>query len=105
MPGKLKSKWIGPYKIIGIRANGAVEIQGVNANYVPFLVNGRRVKVFRDSTELCEVEEIPLHKFPLLPKKSCLNILREFLGQVDRIKIFNQLTKPASSQEYLNTKV
>ncbi|XP_047949037.1 uncharacterized protein LOC125194864 [Salvia hispanica] len=61
MPGKLKSKWIGPYTIVGIRAHGAVEIQGVNANSVPFLVNGHRVKVFRDSSKLCEVEEIPLH--------------------------------------------
>ena len=26
MPGKLKSKWIGPYTIVGLRANGAVEI-------------------------------------------------------------------------------
>ena len=57
MPGKLKSKWIGPYTIVGIRPHEAVEIQGVNANSVPFL----RVKVFRDSSELCEVEEIPLY--------------------------------------------
>ncbi|XP_047949328.1 uncharacterized protein LOC125195186 [Salvia hispanica] len=61
MPGKLKSKWIGPYTTVGIRAHGAMEIQGVNANSVPFLVNGHRVKVFRDSSELCEVEEIQLH--------------------------------------------
>ncbi|XP_047948897.1 uncharacterized protein LOC125194697 [Salvia hispanica] len=61
MPGKLKSKWRGPYTIVGIRAHGAVEIQGVNAISVPFLVNAHRVKVFRDSSELCEVEEIPLH--------------------------------------------
>ena len=26
MPGKLKSKWIGPYTIVDLRANGAVEI-------------------------------------------------------------------------------
>ncbi|XP_047978976.1 trafficking protein particle complex subunit 5-like [Salvia hispanica] len=55
MPGKLKSKWIGPYTIVGIRTNGAVEIQGSAPNFVPFLVNGHRVKVYRDNSELTEV--------------------------------------------------
>ncbi|XP_042051598.1 uncharacterized protein LOC121796896 [Salvia splendens] len=50
MPGKLKSKWIGPYTIASLRANGAVEIQGVTPNSIPFLVNGHRVKVLRDSS-------------------------------------------------------
>ncbi|XP_047938098.1 uncharacterized protein LOC125185580 [Salvia hispanica] len=31
---KLKSKWIGPYTIVGIQANGAVEIQGSTLNSV-----------------------------------------------------------------------
>ena len=61
MPGKLKSKWIGPYTIVGLRANEAVEIQGSAPNSVPFLVNGHRVKVFRDNLELHVVEEVPLH--------------------------------------------
>ncbi|XP_042019154.1 uncharacterized protein LOC121767002 [Salvia splendens] len=49
MPRKLKSKWIGPYT--GLRVNGAVQIS------IPFLVNGHRVMVFRDSSEMCVVEE------------------------------------------------
>ena len=61
MPGKLKSKWIGPYTIIGLRANGAVEIQGSAPNSVPLLVNGHRVKVYRDNTDMHVVEETPLH--------------------------------------------
>ncbi|XP_047942926.1 uncharacterized protein LOC125189727 [Salvia hispanica] len=61
MPGKLKSKWIGLYTIVGLRANGAVEIQGSAPNSVPFLINGHQVKVFRDSLELHVVEEVPLH--------------------------------------------
>ncbi|XP_042009389.1 uncharacterized protein LOC121757982 [Salvia splendens] len=60
MPGKLKSKWIEPYTIVGVRANRAVEIQGSTPNSIPFLVNGHIVKVFRDSSEMCVVEEIPL---------------------------------------------
>ena len=61
MPGKLKSKWIGPYTIVGLRANGAVEIQGSAPNSVHFLVNGHRVKVYRDNADLHVVEETPLH--------------------------------------------
>ncbi|XP_047949226.1 uncharacterized protein LOC125195066 [Salvia hispanica] len=64
MPGKLKSKWVGPYTIVGIRANGEVEIQGSASNSVPFLVNGHRVKVYRDNSELCVVDEVPLHALP-----------------------------------------
>ncbi|XP_042028017.1 uncharacterized protein LOC121775106 [Salvia splendens] len=64
MPGKLKSKWIGPFTIVGLRANGAVEIQGSAPNSIPFLVNGHRVKVFRDNSELCIVDEVPLRALP-----------------------------------------
>ena len=61
MSGKLKSKWIGPYTIVGLRANGAVEIQGSAPNSVTFLVNGHRVKVCRDNADLHVVEETSLH--------------------------------------------
>ncbi|XP_042067229.1 uncharacterized protein LOC121810534 [Salvia splendens] len=60
MPGKLKSKWTGPYTIVALRANGAVELQGSNPNSAPFMVNGYRVKPFRDNSEVRTVEEIPL---------------------------------------------
>ncbi|KAL1541282.1 hypothetical protein AAHA92_25525 [Salvia divinorum] len=60
MPGKLKSKWIGPYVITSIQSNGALEIQGGLPNSEPFIVNGHMVKAFRDSSELCVVEEISL---------------------------------------------
>ncbi|KAL1555158.1 hypothetical protein AAHA92_15633 [Salvia divinorum] len=60
MPGKLKSRWTGLYVITSIRSNGALEIQGSPPNSEPFIVNGHRVKVYRDSSELCVVEEISL---------------------------------------------
>ena len=66
MPGKLKSKWVGPYTIVGLRAHGAVEIQGSAPNSVPFLVNGHRLKVYRDNSELCVVEEIPLRALSVI---------------------------------------
>ncbi|KAL1540749.1 hypothetical protein AAHA92_25059 [Salvia divinorum] len=63
MPGKLKSKWSGPYIITAIHSNGAVEISGSAPNSEPFTVNGHRLKVFRDKTEVCVVEELPLHTY------------------------------------------
>ncbi|KAL1558575.1 hypothetical protein AAHA92_09023 [Salvia divinorum] len=71
MPGKLKSRWIGPYVITSIRSNGALEIQGSSPNSEPFIVNGHRVKVYRESSELCVVEEISLR----MPALSCLSLL------------------------------
>ncbi|KAL1559685.1 hypothetical protein AAHA92_10000 [Salvia divinorum] len=45
--------------------NGAVELKERDPDLSFFLVNGHRVKVFRDSSELCMVEEIPL-RMPVL---------------------------------------
>ena len=61
MPGKLKSKWTGPYIIRAIHPNGAIEIQGVDSNSLPFVVNGHRLKIFLEPSEAYTVEEIPLY--------------------------------------------
>ncbi|XP_042019037.1 uncharacterized protein LOC121766869 [Salvia splendens] len=60
IPGKLKSKWTGPYTIIALRANRAVKLQGSDPNSAPFMVNGHRVKPFRENSKVRIVEEIPL---------------------------------------------
>ncbi|XP_042009099.1 uncharacterized protein LOC121757651 [Salvia splendens] len=57
IPGKLKSK---VRTIIALRVNGAVELHGSGPNSDPFLVNGHRVKPFRDNAEVRIVEEIPM---------------------------------------------
>lgn len=99
MPGKLKSKWIGPYTIERLRANRAVEIQGSTSNSDPFLVNGHRVKVFWDSLELCVVEKSNCAHSLLLPKKSSdLSILQKFPGQVNGSVILNLCTDPEDSK-------
>ncbi|XP_042056278.1 uncharacterized protein LOC121800851 [Salvia splendens] len=64
MLGKLKSKWTKPYTIVSLRANGVVEIQGCMPDSIHFLVNDHRV--FRDSSELCVVEEVPLRMLPTI---------------------------------------
>ncbi|XP_042032277.1 uncharacterized protein LOC121778976 [Salvia splendens] len=48
MPGKLRSRWIRPYTIIAIRTNGAIELQGSDPDSPSFMVNGHRVKPYRE---------------------------------------------------------
>lgn len=43
-PGKLKSKWSGPYYVREILKNGAVQIK--KGTDIPFLVNGHRLKAY-----------------------------------------------------------
>lgn len=42
-PGKLKSKWIGPFVVTNMFAHGVVEIRSLETNKV-FKVNGHRLK-------------------------------------------------------------
>ncbi|XP_042045408.1 uncharacterized protein LOC121791598, partial [Salvia splendens] len=42
MPWKLKSRWICPYTIVVVRANGAIELQGGDSDSPSFMVNGHR---------------------------------------------------------------
>ena len=69
MPRKLKSKWAGPYIITARRSNGAVEISGSAPNSEPFVVNGHRLKVFRENAEMCVVEKLVLKNDPMAPRK------------------------------------
>ncbi|XP_042067323.1 uncharacterized protein LOC121810631 [Salvia splendens] len=60
MPGKLRSRWIGPYTIVAIRANEAVELQGSDPDSPSFMVNGHKVKPYRERMEAFVVDDIPL---------------------------------------------
>ena len=44
-PGKLKSRWSGPYRVIDVSPNGAIEIQSLKDN-ATFKVNGHRLKPY-----------------------------------------------------------
>ena len=44
--GKLQSKWLGPYRVIGVSSHGAITIQDDNGN--TFKVNGHLLKTFPD---------------------------------------------------------
>ena len=41
-PGKLRSRWSGPFKVTSVRPYGAVVLQ--NAKGEEFVVNGQRIK-------------------------------------------------------------
>ncbi|XP_041995798.1 uncharacterized protein LOC121745918 [Salvia splendens] len=54
------SRWIGPYTIVAIRTNGSIELQGSDPDSPSFMVNGHRVKPYREGIETFVVEDIPL---------------------------------------------
>ncbi|CAN6695174.1 unnamed protein product [Malus baccata var. baccata] len=59
-PGKLRSKWIGPFVVTNDFPHGAVQVQSLR-NGVEFKVNGHRLKPYYESAVGQVVEEIPLH--------------------------------------------
>ncbi|XP_027351218.1 uncharacterized protein LOC113862327 [Abrus precatorius] len=65
MPGKLKSRWIGPFTITKVFPNGAVEIKSYSTSK-SFTVNGHRLKQFlENSVSLKEVEEVDVY-YPII---------------------------------------
>nr|XP_028949286.1 uncharacterized protein LOC108175062 [Malus domestica] len=60
-PGKLRSRWVGPFIITNIFPHGAVEIQSAKTGYV-FKVNGHRLKPYYESFAEHDVEVVPLQE-------------------------------------------
>lgn len=58
-PGKLRSRWSGPFVILNVFAHGAVEVQNPK-NGNTFKVNGHRLKPFYEPAEVRDVEEVQL---------------------------------------------
>ena len=44
-PGKLRSRWTGPFEVSKVLKSGAVEIK--NNSCAPFVVNGQRLKLYK----------------------------------------------------------
>ena len=61
MPGKLRSKWIGPFQVTNVFPYGAVEIQDINSNKV-FKVNGQRLKPFYEGFEEHMIHKVQLYE-------------------------------------------
>ena len=58
-PGKLRSKWIGPFAITNVFVHGAVQIQSLKTGH-EFKVNGHRLKPYYEHFVEHTVEDIPL---------------------------------------------
>ncbi|XP_019256271.1 PREDICTED: uncharacterized protein LOC109234656 [Nicotiana attenuata] len=48
-PGKLKSKWSGPFKVVSVSPYGAIELESEDGTRT-FKVNGQRVKHYLSTT-------------------------------------------------------
>ena len=59
-PGKLRSKWIGPFVVTNVFSHGAIQVQSLKTGH-EFKVNGHRLKPYYDSFKEHVVEEHPLH--------------------------------------------
>ncbi|KAM2147188.1 hypothetical protein ACFX1Q_003959 [Malus domestica] len=57
-PGKLRSKWIGPFVITNVFPHGAVQIQSLKTQQ-EFKVNGHRLKPYYEAFEEYVVENVP----------------------------------------------
>ena len=60
-PGKLRSRWVGPFVITNIFPHGVVEIQSTKTRNV-FKVNGHRLKPYYESFAEHDVEVVPLQE-------------------------------------------
>ncbi|CAN6707362.1 unnamed protein product [Malus baccata var. baccata] len=58
-PGKLRSKWVGPFVITSVFVHGVVQIQSLKTDQ-EFKVNGHRLKPYYENFVEHIVEEIPL---------------------------------------------
>ena len=45
--GKLRIRWLGPYVIEKWHDNGSMQIRTIDADAIPLLVNGHRLKVYK----------------------------------------------------------
>ena len=60
-PGKLRSRWSGPYIVTNVFDHGAVEIKYLNDDKI-FKVNGYRLKPFYEGFQVHNLEEISLER-------------------------------------------
>ncbi|KAG8634118.1 hypothetical protein MANES_17G014002v8 [Manihot esculenta] len=60
-PGKLRSRWIGPFIVEHAYPHGAVDIKSIETGKI-FKVNGHRLKPYYEGFAVQVVEEIPLSR-------------------------------------------
>ncbi|XP_062014166.1 uncharacterized protein LOC133730628 [Rosa rugosa] len=63
-PGKLRSRWVGPFIVTNVFPHGAIQIRSERTDN-EFKVNGHRLKPYYEAFEEHTVEEVPLQEAPL----------------------------------------
>ncbi|CAN6573952.1 unnamed protein product [Malus baccata var. baccata] len=76
-PGKLKSRWNGPYLVVQVHLHGAVDIQNMQTGFV-IKVNGHRLKLYKESPYDLAKDSITL-KEPVMILKSLPHFLKGIL--------------------------
>ncbi|XP_024010262.1 uncharacterized protein LOC112085290 [Eutrema salsugineum] len=61
-PGKLRSRWSGPFRVLEVRSYGALVLEGKDGK--GFVVNGQRVKHYLVSEKREEASTVPLDDPP-----------------------------------------
>ncbi|XP_021854467.2 uncharacterized protein [Spinacia oleracea] len=61
-PGKLKSRWSGPFTITEVKEHGAIEVASENGT--KFKVNGQRLKLYTEGVFIGKLETIYLSDPP-----------------------------------------
>ena len=62
-PGKLRSRWIGPFELVEVLNHGAVTLKNLKDGST-FKVNGHRVKPYLDGTAKDAFEEVKFLENP-----------------------------------------
>ncbi|KAJ9180953.1 hypothetical protein P3X46_009134 [Hevea brasiliensis] len=62
-PGKLRSRWLGPFVVTNTNDHSAVEIQSVATNKI-FKVNGYRLNPFYEGLQVSSIKEVDLEDPP-----------------------------------------
>ncbi|KAK9740439.1 hypothetical protein RND81_03G035200 [Saponaria officinalis] len=60
-PGKLQTRWLGPFVVVNVFPHGCIEIKSLDTNKV-FKVNGHRLKPFYELPQVMLIEDILLEE-------------------------------------------
>ncbi|CAN6581475.1 unnamed protein product [Malus baccata var. baccata] len=84
-PGKLKSRWNGPYRVVQVHLHGAVDIQNMQTGFV-FKVNGHRLKLYKESPYNLAKDSITL-KEPSVELQQSAEPQKDEASEVDHLEL------------------
>jgi len=63
-PGKLHTRWMGPYRVTEVFGNGSLQLEDLQGNWLETRVNGSRVKQYRPEVSTEEDGSTPSEEEP-----------------------------------------